>query len=127
MRNISILAVAMFAVGAGIAQAQGAPVDVVAMLDTNHDGAVSRVEFAAPLASRFARMDTNHDGSLTGDERPSYHGAPAPDQTQAEFLARAMGVFDGEDTNHDGIIDGDELARFRAHIAGGNQPIPQHH
>jgi hypothetical protein len=127
MRPAFIIAAASFAAIAVAVFAQGAPIDIVAMLDNNHDGAISRDEFAAPLAPRFAQLDANHDGRLTGDERPSHHGAPAPPQTEAEFRAQALGVFDGEDSNHDGIINGEELTRLRAHIAGGNRPLPAQH
>jgi len=36
--------------------------------DTNGDGAVSRDEFLAKAAERFAKMDTNNDGKITADE-----------------------------------------------------------
>ena len=45
------------------------------MADTNHDGAVSKDEFAAAAATRFDSADTNHDGSLTPAERQAAHQA----------------------------------------------------
>lgn len=125
MKPSFIAAAALFAALAGGAFAQTPP-DIVAALDTNHDGAISRTEYTAMVEARFAHADANHDGRLTGDERSNHHGQPGPEQTQAEFSAQALGVFDGEDTNHDGAINGDEVGRFRAHIAGGSQPRPAH-
>ncbi len=38
------------------------------LLDTNHDGAVDKDEFAAITNATFAALDDNHDGKLTVDE-----------------------------------------------------------
>ncbi len=38
------------------------------LLDTNHDGAVDKDEFAALSNATFESLDTNHDGKLTADE-----------------------------------------------------------
>ncbi len=45
------------------------------MADSNHDGAVSKEEFAAAAATRFDSADTNHDGKLTPEERQVAHAA----------------------------------------------------
>lgn len=37
-------------------------------LDTNHDGKLSEIEFAAPANRLFARLDRNKDGILSKDE-----------------------------------------------------------
>jgi Ca2+-binding EF-hand superfamily protein len=122
MRIIFVLAGGLCLVNASSLLAQQ-PADVLAMLDTDHDGAVSRAEFTAMQDRNFDRMDANHDGQLTGDERPNYHGARSPAQTKAEFSAMAMSVFNGEDADHDGMLRGKELASFAAHIARRNEPI----
>lgn len=44
--------------------------------DTNGDGAVSRAEFDAASAQRFARLDTNRDGRLDAADRPQRRMAP---------------------------------------------------
>jgi hypothetical protein len=119
-----IIAVASLVAGAS-AFAQAAPMDIVAALDTNRDGAVSRAEFEAMATANFGRQDANRDGKLTGAERPNHHGQPAPEQNRDQFLIQAMGVFNSEDSNHDGTIAGDEVGRFRNHIVGGSQPRPQ--
>ena len=38
------------------------------LLDTNHDGAIDKDEFAALANTIFSALDTNHDGKLTPDE-----------------------------------------------------------
>lgn len=54
----------------------------MAMLaDANRDGAISRAEFDAAAAQRFARLDTNRDGKLDRadrPQRPTPPSAPAP-------------------------------------------------
>lgn len=42
--------------------------------DTNHDGVISRDEFMAAAAERFARMDANRDGRISGDELRMHGG-----------------------------------------------------
>lgn len=39
------------------------------MADANHDGVVTKAEFTAAAAQRFARLDTNNDGRVTPEER----------------------------------------------------------
>ena len=41
---------------------------VIARLDSNHDGKISAEEYRAPQAARFARIDTNHDGVVSPAE-----------------------------------------------------------
>ncbi len=41
--------------------------------DTNGDSAVSRAEFDAAVAARFARVDTDGDGQITAEERKAAH------------------------------------------------------
>jgi hypothetical protein len=44
--------------------------------DTNRDGAVSRAEYDAAMAQRFAKLDTNRDGKLDPADRPQRRMAP---------------------------------------------------
>lgn len=46
------------------------------MADANGDGAVTRAEFDAASAQRFARMDSNGDGKLDAADRPQRRTAP---------------------------------------------------
>lgn len=47
----------------------GGAMMMLAMADTNHDGAVSKDEFVAAHLKMFDMADTNHDGQLTPAER----------------------------------------------------------
>jgi hypothetical protein len=119
-----MIAAAFVAAGASQGFAQQPSGDIVAALDTNHDGVVSTAEFSAMTAARFSQSDANGDGKLTGDERSNYHGKPGPEQTKTEFMAQSLRVFESEDSDHDGRIADDEVGRFRAHIEGGSRPLP---
>jgi hypothetical protein len=47
------------------------------MADVNKDGAISRAEYDAAAAQRFARMDANKDGKLDRADRPQRMPPPA--------------------------------------------------
>ena len=74
--------------------------DLFDAMDTDHNGQLSRDEFAKirdvakPVMRKeiFARLDANHDGFLTRDEMPSF----------AANLEKA-------DANHDGVVSPDEM------------------
>jgi Ca2+-binding EF-hand superfamily protein len=44
------------------------PEQMIARLDSNHDGKVSADEFRAPELAKFNRIDANHDGVVSPDE-----------------------------------------------------------
>ena len=136
MKRFKILAAASVVIGAQSA-AQNAPKAIARgdyvktidgrfnLMDTNHDGSVSKSELAAQaqrdleaararinqqLAASFNRLDTNHDGKLSLQEfqgaAPSIKAGETPDQLMARL-----------DANHDGKITADEfrgpeLAKF---------------
>lgn len=57
--------------------------------DTNGDGVVTRAEFAAASAARFARMDRNGDGKLDMADRPQQPASPpSPPTTRPAPAAR---------------------------------------
>jgi Ca2+-binding EF-hand superfamily protein len=41
--------------------------------DSDGDGAVTRAEFDAAVAARFAHADSNGDGSISAEERKAAH------------------------------------------------------
>ena len=46
----------------------GGPSKRLLAADANHDGVITRAEFEAQAADRFARLDTNGDGQISPDE-----------------------------------------------------------
>jgi Ca2+-binding EF-hand superfamily protein len=137
MRKILLAAAgaALLAGGAGLALAQqgsggeGGRQFGLFQADANSDGAVTRQEFDAHRAARFASLDANHDGNLTREEMRAQrrergerghrgrrdHGggmhslarADANNDgniTREEFLARPTQMFDRLDANSDGVI-----------------------
>lgn len=101
-------------------------------LDANKDGVITRDEFTAEVATRFARLDTNKDGKVSDAEREA--GRPAGmggramgrgmsgDMTLADMQAQSAKRFDRIDSNHDGKIDQAERAAIMARM--GNRQAP---
>jgi hypothetical protein len=115
--------------------------------DANNDGVVTRQEFDAGHAARFAEMDANHDGQLArgeghmrqrggpDGERGGHHrrmghhggglrGADANNDgniTREEFLARPTEMFNRLDANHDGVIQASERPQRRERAEGGER------
>ena len=70
MRTLAIAAAALLAsAGAALAQ-MPAPADIVKMMDTDGDNAVSKAEWAAAgrPAERFDAVDADKDGKITAAE-----------------------------------------------------------
>lgn len=111
---------------------------MLARIDTNGDGMISKAENRAAVEARFARMDANGDGTLEASERgkrmgkgkrggrrggalseadptaPVVRGMRADANgdgviTRAEFDAEAAARFDRMDANKDGKIDKSEM------------------
>ncbi|MDX5985458.1 EF-hand domain-containing protein [Sphingomonas echinoides] len=104
-------------------------------IDTNHDGQITRAEFAAARMANFARFDRNGDGVVSAADIPAIaRFRPSIQKTFQNFIANAdangdgvvtraelanapMPVFDRADANHDGVIDRSEMATLRAGLA----------
>ncbi|QBG49163.1 hypothetical protein EGM51_17830 [Verrucomicrobia bacterium S94] len=84
---IAAVFAAVFAAGAALAQQQGGQErrepptaeQLIARLDKDNDGKISKTEFDGP-AAHFTQFDANGDGYLTTDELPS--GSPNQQQRQ---------------------------------------------
>ena len=91
----------------------------VAVMDTDRDGVVTRVEWRGN-AEGFRQQDTNRDGVLSGSEVRS---ADLPEQTTTDEATRRREAtaarFAGMDADKDGVIT-------RAEWRGGNQSFRQH-
>lgn len=103
--------------------------------DINHDGMITRAEFAAARLATFNRLDRNGDGVISqADIGRIARFRPSAGQALQRLIATAdanhdgqvtrdemgnapMPVFDRADINHDGVIDRNEMAGFRATLA----------
>ena len=105
--------------------------------DTDHDGKISRAEFMAQSAERFAGLDANGDGQISGDEMKAVMGRmregsgmmggrhgpgeangammpPPPPGAEGGPMGghhghHGAGMMERLDTNHDGRISRDEM------------------
>ncbi|MES1199631.1 MAG: hypothetical protein ABUS48_06595 [Pseudomonadota bacterium] len=151
MQKVLIAASLLVLASAGVAAAQGAgghaggwgPGAMLTAADANHDGNVTRAEFNAARATRFADRDANHDGSLSGDEMPHWGGgqggggqgaaaggggqaggggggmmrADANNDgaiSRAEYDAQGVHMFDRLDTDHNGSISQAEIQAMQS-------------
>ena len=103
--------------------------------DANHDGKITRDEFATARIANFNKLDRNGDGVVSQADVPMVaRFRPQIQTTFQQFIATAdlnhdqqvtrtelanapMPVFDQCDKNHNGVIDADEIAGFRAALA----------
>ena len=94
---------------------------VLAKVDADKDGKISKAEFDTESAGLFKRLDKNADGKIASDEVPARHwgrsggmlGRADTDKdgkiTKAEFTAAGDKMFQRLDANGDGVISGDEM------------------
>ncbi len=81
------------------------------LMDTNHDGVVTKKEFDAFHDKWFKEMDANHDGKVTREEMEAARQKMAGqmrDQMRAQFKKR----FDEADANHDGALSKEEAQKM---------------
>lgn len=112
--------------------------------DSDGDGVVTRQEYDASRAARFAALDSNNDGQLTREEMRAgrehrgmrgHHrwghrgmGLQRADAntdgtiTREEFLAGPTRMFERLDANSDGVISADERPQRRTRQARGERP-----
>lgn len=99
----------------------------LAAIDTDGDRRISRAEFDAASATRFARIDANRSGSIEKTEMAAGRGAGRVDAdgngvlTRAEFDARAGQRFGRIDVNGDGYLDAADRGAARG---GRAAPTP---
>lgn len=89
---------------------------LLAQLDTNHDGKISRSEWKGNDVS-FSMLDKNGDGVLTADElAPAVPANPGP--SPEVVRARQEKIFRWMDANHDGRVTRAEWRGEAAKFAG---------
>ena len=81
-------------------------------LDANHDGHVSRDEFAK-MISLFDAMDQDHNSELSQEELNGFFRAVSEVQTQATGGVDAGNLFTKFDKNKDGKLTADEMTEER--------------
>jgi len=123
----TLAAVSCFALGAGLAQAEGDHCDTLMHtsqlhgemtestfreLDTNGDGVISKKEFNAFNAKHFKELDTNKDGKLTLQELQGGYGHVAgyadSGTMHSDGTTHLDQRFNAADANHDGGLDREE-------------------
>jgi Ca2+-binding EF-hand superfamily protein len=118
---------------------------ILARVDTDKDGKISKAEFDTESSDLFKRLDKNSDGKIAADEVPARHwGGKGPQfgmmdtdkdgkVTKAEFTAAEDKMFSKLDANGDGVITSDEMQAGHRHHHGqdgtqtpdGNAPAPE--
>lgn len=135
---VAVGAAALAGAGLAIAQEQGPRGPL--RYDANSDGVLTRQEFDAGHAARFAEMDANRDDQVTREERRAQHQARGGEGrrgghhraafsradanndgniTRDEFLARPNQMFDRIDANRNGVIEASERPQPRQRGEGG--------
>ncbi|GAM98231.1 hypothetical protein U91I_01863 [alpha proteobacterium U9-1i] len=145
MRKVLFVAASVAALAsAGLAVAQERGPRGPLQYDSNSDSVLTRAEFDAGHAARFAQMDANRDGQVTREERRAQHQARREggegrrgmhhrmgferadanndgNVTREEFLARPNQMFDRIDANRDGVIQASERPQQRQRHQGGQR------
>jgi len=116
---------------------------IMARVDTDKDGKISKPEFDTESTALFKRLDKNSDGKIASDEVPAHRWGKGPKfammdtdkdgkVTKAEFTAAEDQMFSKADANGDGVITADEMqaGHHRHHgqdgqMPDGNAPAPE--
>lgn len=129
MRLAIVAAAFLLATPAMAQQARGA--QMLAAMDVNGDGQLTRAEAEAGRAAMFARLDADHDGYLSTSERaalaqrPMGRGLANADAdgdgriSQAEFMGQPYRGFNRLDANRDGVVSTAEMQALRSDGNGG--------
>jgi hypothetical protein len=121
-RRFAIFAALGFAFNPALPAFSASDSDLLAGLDTNHDGTVSLDEAKTAAEAMFAKLDHDHDGSLSRRElrgvltAREFAAADADKDgtiSKDEYLAVVEQRFKAADTDNDGTLTPKEL-RTRA-------------
>jgi Ca2+-binding EF-hand superfamily protein len=85
---------------------------MVKFMDANHDGKISREEFAK-VEQLFDTLDSDHNGDLSQEELNGFFRAMNEAQTQATGGVDANNLFTKFDKNKDGKLTADEMTDER--------------
>jgi hypothetical protein len=145
MRRIVLASLFVLAAGPALAQPPAAPpkapppqvdpVTTIVRIDTNHDGAASREEWAAygNHDAGFTAIDTNKDGRVTVGELRVFRAAHATAGADLAALKAETPKFDAAitirmaDANQDGGVSEEEWVAYGNHGGAGFTPIDADH
>ena len=130
--RLAILAAALLLATPAMAQQAGGA-QMLAAMDANGDGQLTRAEAEAGRAAMFTRLDADHDGYLSSTERaalaqrPMGRGLANADAdgdgdgriSRSEFMGQPYRGFDRLDANHDGVVSTAEMQALRSNGNGG--------
>lgn len=151
IRNFTLpLIAALLAGPAALAQGTDAPDrgplgGVVAMLDQDGDGEITREEARGAAEARFAEIDANGDGTVSQEEFVARAQARAAERAVEMFVRidgngdggivaadlpgpsadRLLGIFDRMDADGDGTVSAEEIAAT-GHHGKGDGPHHRH-
>jgi hypothetical protein len=96
------------------------------MIDSNHDGTVTKAEAQQALAQFQAMRGGDDSGRGAGRMQRMIDEAfgMAQSLTQAQFEAQALARFDAADLNHDGTVTAAEREQARAQAGMPAAPAP---
>ena len=105
------------------AEAQQRAEMLFGMLDSNHDGIVTRAE-AQQVATQFEAQRGGDNGRGGGRIQRMLDQAfkSADSLTLQQFEAQALARFDAQDLNHDGVVTAAERQQLREQRAAAQAP-----
>jgi len=145
MRRMVMASLLALAAGPALAQAPAAPekapppqvdpVTTIMRIDTNHDGAASREEWAAygNHDAGFLAIDTDHDGRLTVAELRVFRARVAKTPEELAALKAENPKVDPAltilmaDTNRDGAVSEAEWVAYGNHGGAGFTAVDANH
>lgn len=100
---------------------------MLAQMDGNSDGVISKEEFIAHATKRFMEADANNDGNVTEEEMKSHHEAEKAkrEQHKKEMEAMQDKRFSEMDKDGDGKISKEEMKNFRGGMKGKEADAPE--
>lgn len=111
MRCLTPLPFLLAVAGPVQAQLPATPAELLARMDVDSDGRISREEYRAWMSRGFRAMDSNGDGVLQPQELPPGTRFRARSALMlADLHAQLDARFDLQDVNGDGYLDARELA-----------------